>query len=186
MSWAVRAFFTAVQEGRTEEVRKLLADGADGADVAAKDGHDTTALHIASAQGHTALVAVLFDAGSCVAAKDYIGWQPLDHASGKGHLAVMALLLDRGADIMATEPKGYTALHFCASQGFDAACTMLIEWAPLELEVGRQVRIKGLVSRADLNGETGKVTCFDPSTSRFGVRLKSGQHLAVRETLANR
>jgi len=85
-------------------------------------------------------------------------------------------LLDEGADVAATDPSGKTALHVSVTMGNEAVVKQLLEWAPLELETGCAVRLKGLVSKPHLNGVTGNVTGFDEATSRFGVRLKSGGH----------
>ena len=42
-------FFTAVENGKTDEVIRLISEGVD---VDVQDGHGATALHLAAIQGH--------------------------------------------------------------------------------------------------------------------------------------
>jgi len=100
-------------------------------------------------------------------------------AAWAGRVAEVQRLLADDADI--EEPggstvRGWTALHVSVIMGNEAVVKQLLEWAPLELETGCAVRLKGLVSKPHLNGVTGNVTGFDEATSRFGVRLNSGEH----------
>lgn len=105
--------------------------------------------------------------------------EKLFDAAHLGNAAEMRRLLDEGADLFKTDRYGQTPLHVAVGMGHEAVVKLLLDFSPLELENGQDVRIEGLVTRPDLNGETGKVTGFDESTSRFGVRFKSGQNLAV-------
>lgn len=56
---------------------------------------------------------------------------------------------------------------------------LLAEWSPYNMQTGTGVMLKDLKQSAHINGQTGKITCFTLATRRFGVRLSSGEHLAV-------
>jgi len=135
-----------------------------------------TPLHFFSQSGNEPVVRRLLFAGADIAAQDNDGKTPLHRAVRWDHVAVAKMLLDAKADVSAEDKQGEQALHAAAAFGHSASVHLLLEWSPLELGI---VRLHGLVVRADINGETGKVTSFDQSTSRFTMRLKSGQLLAV-------
>ncbi|KAJ1471057.1 ankyrin repeat-containing domain protein [Baffinella frigidus] len=178
MADPVEVMVLASQRGWTEQVRRLIADGGD-VNGKASDGFGTTPLIMAADGGHAEIAQLLIHAGADTAAKIKGGFTPLSMAARAGKHAVVQVLLDAGADVSPLDDAKSTPLHSAAQEGHATVARLLLQWAPLELEIGRAVRLKGLVSRADINGERGHVTGFTPETSRFGVRLKSGQNLAV-------
>ncbi|XP_070546803.1 death-associated protein kinase 1-like [Ptychodera flava] len=89
---------------------KSLIDG--GYDVNKKGiysivGYESTALHVASAEGHLDVAQVLIKHGALVNAMDKHGLTPLHHAVYEGHVPVIRLLLESQAatDIEATDGK---------------------------------------------------------------------------------
>ncbi|KAJ1482101.1 hypothetical protein T484DRAFT_1747823 [Baffinella frigidus] len=91
--------------------------------------------------------------------------------------AVEALFSSLLAQHLATEEDLRSARDALTSG--TSEIDLLERWTPLQLEIGREVWLAGLVARRDLNGERGIVTSFNLSTHRFGVRLLFGEHLAV-------
>ena len=143
-----------------------------GADVSAPGLHGVVAVDLAAGAGHTAVVSVLLERAA-------MGGKSLNLAVAEGQEATVHILLGRGADLSSVDYHGRTPLHTAAQLGFESIARVLLAWTPLQLSPGRDVRVFGLVGRPDLNGKPGKVTCFTPTTGRFGVRLKSGELLAV-------
>ncbi|XP_047100837.1 ankyrin repeat domain-containing protein 39-like [Schistocerca piceifrons] len=90
-----RRLIEAAMEGEVEEVRALLAAGAD---VGARDWAGRTALHCAARSGHAAVVRLLLSAASDPNARDQWGQTPLHLAAYNGHTEAAAALLQAGAD----------------------------------------------------------------------------------------
>ncbi|XP_049944370.1 TD and POZ domain-containing protein 1-like [Schistocerca serialis cubense] len=102
-----RLIEAAKEEGPVEEVRLLLAAGAD---VRAKDGGGFTALHWAALRGDAAVVRLLLSAASDPNARDLWGQTPLHLAAHHGHAEAAAALLQAGADRGARSNSGNTPL----------------------------------------------------------------------------
>lgn len=101
------ALHEAAAEGRVDEVKSLLAEGA-VVNAKDKDGH--TPLHRAAIGGHVQVIEVLLEAQADVKAKSNQGYTPLHASVGKNRTKSAALLLDRGADVNAIDCLGCTAL----------------------------------------------------------------------------
>lgn len=63
------------------------------------DHDNNTALHIAAANDHEALVSFLLDYQADCEATNNLGWTPLMQAARHGHLQVVTLLLQASATI---------------------------------------------------------------------------------------
>lgn len=102
----------AAMRGDAEEVRRLLADGAD---VNARQGDGMTALHWAALNRDADLARMLLDAGAEVGASTRVGEHTPLHVAARAQAAdVVDALLVAGADPDATTTKGVTPLHFAA------------------------------------------------------------------------
>ena len=113
--------------GRTDEVRRLLAEGAS---VNAADPDSLTSLMLAAQEGQSAVVEVLLAAKADVNANDPNGWTSLAYAAAGGYTNVVTILLRARADI-AAEPRakngiGPTALMAASSHNQADAVRMLL------------------------------------------------------------
>ncbi|XP_049770202.1 uncharacterized protein LOC126108885 [Schistocerca cancellata] len=104
--WRLR---DAAAKGAVEEVRALLAAGAD---VAARGVGECTALHCAVEGCHAAVVRLLLSAASDPNAKNMCWETPLHVAVLRGHTEVVAALLEAGADRGLRTQGGRTPLDF--------------------------------------------------------------------------
>ncbi|KAJ1473746.1 ankyrin repeat-containing domain protein, partial [Baffinella frigidus] len=102
--------WTATSLGRTEEVRRLLAEGADVQDIG-EEG--SSLLHAAAAEANEdVLRLLLLQQGSDVLAKDNRGATPLHFAAHAGSETSSIVLLEHGADASASDNTGMTPLHY--------------------------------------------------------------------------
>ncbi|KAJ1487007.1 ankyrin repeat-containing domain protein [Baffinella frigidus] len=117
------ALCRAAGRGEIEEVRRLIAGGAD---VLAKNSDGFTALHHAANNGYEGLVMMLLGAGADVAAKTSGGRTALHFAAINGHEGVAKVLLDAGAGVAAKDSGGHTALNWAVmSNGHARLARML-------------------------------------------------------------
>ena len=107
------------------QVQELLKDH--GADVAAREKDNITALMEAALAGHGDVVDVLIDAdgGALVGATSNTGVSALWLAASAGKAAVVGALLRRGADVDNARSDGITALMAAASGGHVGAVEAL-------------------------------------------------------------
>ncbi|KAJ1474693.1 ankyrin repeat-containing domain protein [Baffinella frigidus] len=85
---------SASRGGRVQEVRKLIAAGAN---IDERDSSGCTPLYIAALNGQAAVVRVLLDGGADKEAMSDHCVSPLFVASMKHHEAVIKILMDAGA-----------------------------------------------------------------------------------------
>ena len=105
--------FAAASEGRTEEVLKLLVEGAD---INYAKPRGVTVLVAAARGGHDDLVERLIGKGADIEAKDEDGQTPLMFEAAWGDIETVKLLIDKGADIEARDDDGNTPLMQAAKQ----------------------------------------------------------------------
>ena len=104
----------------------LLAMIKKGADVNAKAADGVTPLHIASENGHGAVVEALLAKGADLNATIADGVTPLYMASQNGHGAVVEALLAKGADMNAIRTNGWTPLDVASQKGHAAVVQALL------------------------------------------------------------
>ncbi|XP_047100910.1 poly [ADP-ribose] polymerase tankyrase-1-like [Schistocerca piceifrons] len=125
-----RRLIEAARQGAAEQLRELLAAGAD---VGAREewGGRWTALHLAAGRGHVAAASCLVGAGAEVDARTSRGQQtPLHWAADSGRAGVVRLLVDASADLNARDRRGQTPLHRAAERGrAEAAAELLLAGA---------------------------------------------------------
>ncbi|XP_049769873.1 TD and POZ domain-containing protein 1-like [Schistocerca cancellata] len=119
-----RLIEAAKEEGPVEEVRLLLAAGAD---VRAKDGGGLTALHWAARRGDAAVVRLLVSAASDLNASDQERWTPLHEAAYFGRAEVVAALLQAGAYREARNSSLKTPLYIASQLNNQHIIKMLTE-----------------------------------------------------------
>lgn len=85
----------AAEQGKIQEVQKLLDEGAD---VNTKGEHDVTPLHLVAEKGHTQIIQKLLSSKANVDAKAQGNVTPLHLATMGNHVAAVKVLLNAGAD----------------------------------------------------------------------------------------
>jgi len=109
------ALHRAVYDGNVDEVRRLLAAGAD---PAAENVFGATPMMLAAQRGDAALIRLLLDAGVDADSPNAEGQTALMVVARTGSVEAAKLLLKHGADIHARENwGGQTALMWAAAQG---------------------------------------------------------------------
>ena len=116
--------------GHTDELQKLLANGAD----VDEKYRGRTPLHYAAYMGHLEVCKMLIEAGVDVDEKDESGWTPLMAAVHAGHEDVVDLLLSVHANVKGRTSSGRTALIYAVRKEMPELARKLIS-AGAELNV---------------------------------------------------
>jgi ankyrin repeat protein len=119
------ALWFAAADGDLQRFSRLLARSAT---AGWQNREPTSALWIASQQGHTEIVRFLLGLGADVEAKDASdGRTALFQASQEGHAAIVSLLLESGAQIEVPSRKtGATPLFIAAARGHTEVVRLLL------------------------------------------------------------
>ena len=105
---------TAALSGKADAVRLLLTRGAT---VDTKEPYrGQTALMWAAAEGNTAAVDVLLEAGADLKLKSNGGFTPLLFAVRNAHIETTVALLKRGANVNDVAPDGSSALSIASGE----------------------------------------------------------------------
>ena len=121
------ALHQASENGDLTEVRNILAEGT--ADLnALMPGHRAlrTALHKASAYGHTNVVKLLLKAGADADKMSSVQRTALHEACTGGHLETLLELVQYTKDVNHADSHGQTAAHSAAYHGETACLNVLI------------------------------------------------------------
>ena len=106
--------------GETADVCALLTTAGDGAKALADTPHGESgnyALHMASANGHTAVINALVEAGADVNVKNGAGSTPLHWAALNAHKAAVLALLSKGASPVAVNDADNTPFDEAKGRG---------------------------------------------------------------------
>jgi ankyrin repeat protein len=149
-----KAFIQSAYKGNLEEVKVLVAKGAD---VNLQDQKKRTPLILAAYNGHTEVVEFLIGKGADVNAGDSDRQTALLYASKRSFNETAALLLEKGADVNAqSRKKGITALMIAAVADNEELVRML-------LDHGADADFKDIFGRTakDLAGKKGNSAMVD-------------------------
>lgn len=133
------ALVLAAAGGDEAAVRSLLSAGDDEEGKLHPDqcvtADNMTALHHASAAGHSGVVKALIEAGASVGCMSRSGDTPLHYSAYGGHKDVTMVLLEAHADVNAANEYGETALFSAARKGhLDVVKLLLMAGADSTLE----------------------------------------------------
>ncbi|MEJ2313827.1 MAG: ankyrin repeat domain-containing protein [Nitrospirota bacterium] len=117
------ALWWAARFGRTDEVRRLIALGAD---VNARDIDGETPLHAAVRWGQAEAAEALLQNGANADARAIYGTTPLHMAARELRADLVGVLLAHGASADARDDFGCTPLHDVASRGDEALAASLV------------------------------------------------------------
>ncbi|KAI8501666.1 Transient receptor putative cation channel sub A member 1 [Branchiostoma belcheri] len=133
------ALHFAAKYGRLNTVRSLLNSPQGPNIINDPDGLGDTALHMASANGHTAVVKFLLQKGAFIH-KCQGGRTALHLAAQGGHTQTLRVLLSTHAHLLnQTDKEGNTALHLAAREGKPSAVLFLMsEEAEFKLNNNKQ------------------------------------------------
>ncbi|GFG35178.1 hypothetical protein Cfor_12754 [Coptotermes formosanus] len=110
---AARRLRRAVSTNDVERVAALLADGADPNCV---DGQQRSVLHLAACRGYCDIVRLLLERGANPNIKDPLGNTPLHLAACTNNIAVVTLLLKAGTHVDSTDHFGRSPLQLAQSK----------------------------------------------------------------------
>jgi ankyrin repeat protein len=114
----------AAQAGDLAAAKALVE--ADPYQVAKVGEYRRTPLHLASREGHAALVQLLLDHSADANARDYGGGTALHGAAEAGRLQAARALVAHGAKLDLLDEAGETALHRAVRGGHDEVVELLL------------------------------------------------------------
>lgn len=120
----VQAFHRAAEQGDFSSVQASLNSGLV---VDCPDHDNNTALHIAAANDHEALVSFLLEHQADCETTNNLGWTPLMQAARHGHMEVVQLLVQAGAGVDKHNRLGMTALMLASVSGHMGTIRALID-----------------------------------------------------------
>ena len=116
--------YSAVWRGQAEQVRALIAGGAN---VNARNSDNDPLLHEAVWRNDVEVVQILVDAGADVNQRDSDNDPLLHEAIWRGHTEIVRILVNAGADVNARDSDGDTLLHEATWRGHTEIVRILIE-----------------------------------------------------------
>ena len=117
------SLYEAAEEGKIEEVKQLLADGAD---VNSKtDSYLETPLHFAAENGQKEVAELLIDKGADVNANAKWERTPLHSTAKTGQKSIIELLITAGANVNAKDFENKTPLDEAINYKHTEAANLL-------------------------------------------------------------
>mmetsp|Transcript_28556 Transcript_28556/g.70373 ORF Transcript_28556/g.70373 Transcript_28556/m.70373 type:complete len:416 (+) Transcript_28556:83-1330(+) len=115
--------------GADDSIVKILLGAGASIGVVTKDKGDT-ALHLAAANGHFAIVKMLVATGANVNRTNEDGATPVHVAAQRGHADIIAFFNANGADMGRRNSTGNTPLHLASASNRIDALEMLVKGNP--------------------------------------------------------
>lgn len=128
-------FMAACSAGDREEVRQLLAAGAqiNGTNV---DG--LTALHQACIDENIEMVQFLVENGACVNQQDNEGWTPLHAAASCGFVSIAQYLISKGANVAIVNSEGEHPLDVSHESAMEKLLKSEVKKQGIDLDAARK------------------------------------------------
>lgn len=162
------ALFWAMQGGRSEITKMLIARGASAKSFSEK-------LYSAIDNRQFELAKQLIQAGAEVNQTVYYGYTPFLIAAKQGNVELLQMLIDKGADTNCKEAEGFTPLMLAAQAQQTKAVEFIIN------------TIKNDVNQLNNKGYTALSGCIDKKTPRkiYELLLSAGAEPIVGEPKSN-
>ncbi|KAF0813680.1 Actin-binding protein [Andreprevotia sp. IGB-42] len=179
------AFITALEKGKTAEIKRLLAKGI-SANLEIRPG--VYPIHIAVINNKKAVVKQLIAAGADLDVqtparriKEDGCRTPLHLAVNADALEILAMLLKAGADVTIRNAAGQTPLHYAISYRHQDACKLLLEHGADP----HTVDAEGVPALLDLKTHSmEEIPAFlafaDSAGLNLDVKLENGENLYWR------
>ena len=135
----------AAMENNLDRINALIAEGAN---IEAKDIMRRTPLHLASNMGHVLCARALIAAGADVDATDKNKRSALYHAAANDNVDSLRDLLAKRASVAKRSDKGQTPLHPAAKNGYtDCVVALIAAGADVEVVGKDDLTAKQLAER---------------------------------------
>lgn len=153
-----RRLLVACENGDFKAAADLLDVGRHGdltANVNLKGLDHYTPLHLATSEGHSAVVQLLIESKANVNALSRSLRTPLHLACERGFIEIMEMLLANQAEVNVQDSSGNTPLHYLALGGLEEGLKILLEWGAnasvrnmygeTAIELAKDLRIRELL-----------------------------------------
>ncbi|KAM9706978.1 protein phosphatase 1 regulatory subunit 12B isoform 3-T3 [Dama dama] len=157
-------FLAACSSGDTDEVRRLLARGAD-VDTANVDG--LTALHQACIDENLDMVKFLVENGASVNQQDNEGWTPLHAAASCGYLNIAEYFLNHGASVGIVNSEGEVPSDLAEEPAMKDLLLEQVKKQGLDLEQARRQEEQQMLQDARQWLNSGRIV--DARQARSGA-----------------
>ncbi|XP_066882753.1 protein phosphatase 1 regulatory subunit 12B isoform X13 [Kogia breviceps] len=147
-------FLAACSSGDTDEVRRLLARGAD-VDTANVDG--LTALHQACIDENLDMVKFLVENGANVNQQDGEGWTPLHAAASCGYLNIAEYFINHGASVGVVNSEGEVPSDLAEEPAMKDLLLQQVKKQGVDLEQSRKAEEEQMLQDARQWLNSGKI-----------------------------
>jgi len=122
------AYFRLASKGRAQRMSDMIQAGMN---PDTQDSNGRTAIHLAAAAGHVAVVEVLLASGATLSMRDADGWTPMRDAVENGHHLILRTIINKSPDsqILNThvDQMNHVILHYAVSYGDEDSVLLLLK-----------------------------------------------------------
>ena len=172
------ALYSAVWRGRTEQVRALVAGGAN---VNVRTSDNDPLLYAALWRGHTDIVRILVDAGADVNARDSDNDPLLYGAIWRAYTDIVRILVDAGADVNARDSDNDPLLYGAIWRNHTQVAQILVNAPSVNLNA-RDSDGDPLLHAAVWRGHTTMVRILVDAGADVNARDSDGDTLLYEAT----